>query len=192
MSAEKRDTTWSHAGLNDHEGQTSSRLTPSEVELLYRKYGALVLRRCRALMRHESAADDALQEVFVRMLRFGQAIREAEEPLRFIYRVTSRVCFDLLNHRSKHVTEQLDDIPSTSLTIHEKNSHYERDLAMRLLSTLSHELREIAVMAFVDEYSQDEIAQALGLARQTINRKIQIIKDKMSRYRARHLAELAN
>ena len=39
------------------------------VEQFYSKYGPMVLRRCRALLRNEEQALDAMQEVFVRVLQ---------------------------------------------------------------------------------------------------------------------------
>ena len=38
------------------------------VEILYEKYGSMVLRRCRRLLRDEDRAMDAMQDVFVRVL----------------------------------------------------------------------------------------------------------------------------
>jgi DNA-directed RNA polymerase specialized sigma24 family protein len=39
------------------------------VEALYRKYAPMVLRRCRSILRDEDAAQDAMQDVFVQLLR---------------------------------------------------------------------------------------------------------------------------
>ena len=40
-----------------------------DVEALYRRYGPMVLRRCRQLLKNEDLAADAMQETFVRVLR---------------------------------------------------------------------------------------------------------------------------
>ena len=39
-----------------------------DVENLYTRYGPMVLRRCRAMLRQEDEAADAMQDVFVRLL----------------------------------------------------------------------------------------------------------------------------
>ena len=40
-----------------------------DIETLYTTYGPMVLRRCRQLLRDEDLALDAMQDVFVRVLR---------------------------------------------------------------------------------------------------------------------------
>jgi DNA-directed RNA polymerase specialized sigma24 family protein len=47
-----------------------------DVEHLYRKYGPMVLRRCRQLLRDEHAAQDALHDVFVAALDKADKLRQ--------------------------------------------------------------------------------------------------------------------
>ena len=44
-----------------------------DVETLYRKYGAMVLRRCRSMLGDEQSAQDATQDVFVALLKREQS-----------------------------------------------------------------------------------------------------------------------
>jgi DNA-directed RNA polymerase specialized sigma24 family protein len=52
----------------------------------YRQYGFLVLRRCRRILRDEAAGEDALQEVFVRLMRYGRAFQKAESKVLWLSR----------------------------------------------------------------------------------------------------------
>ena len=81
----------------------SAALRTEEVSALYAKYGFFLLRRCRTILRDAALADDALQEAFVKVMRGGAAIREADEPLRWLYRVVDRACFDALRDRKSVV-----------------------------------------------------------------------------------------
>ncbi|MEI8095928.1 MAG: sigma factor [Spirochaetales bacterium] len=47
----------------------------TDVETLYRRYGPMVHRRCRALLGDERASD-ASQEVFVRLLRTQKRLED--------------------------------------------------------------------------------------------------------------------
>jgi RNA polymerase sigma-70 factor (ECF subfamily) len=76
-------------------------LRTDEVSDLYAKYGFFLLRRCRTILRDPGLADDALQEAFVKILRSGGAVRDADEPLRWLYRVVDRCCFDALRKRRR-------------------------------------------------------------------------------------------
>src|SRR5262245_5615137 len=48
--------------------EKAHRLEP-DVEALYRQHGPMVLRRCRALLRNEEAAVEAMHDVFVEVIR---------------------------------------------------------------------------------------------------------------------------
>src|SRR4051794_19787235 len=40
-----------------------------DVESFYERYGPMVLRRCRALLRNDAKAQDSMQDVFVALIR---------------------------------------------------------------------------------------------------------------------------
>jgi RNA polymerase sigma-70 factor (ECF subfamily) len=46
------------------------------VEDLYRRYGPMVMRRCRQLLRDEDQALDATQDVFVRLMERSDRLRD--------------------------------------------------------------------------------------------------------------------
>jgi len=48
-----------------------------DVDALYRKYGPMVIRRCRALLADEEQALDAAQETFVKLLRYQDRLTDA-------------------------------------------------------------------------------------------------------------------
>ena len=62
---------------------------------LYRKYGPAVYSRCRRILRDESLAEDATQEVFVRVLRHIDEAPDDEAALRWVYRIATNYCLDL-------------------------------------------------------------------------------------------------
>src|SRR5687768_1267942 len=70
-----------------------------EIEEAYRRYGHLVLRRCRRILKDDAAAEDALQEVFLRLWRYGEAYLIADSKVSWLYRVADRCCFDQLARR---------------------------------------------------------------------------------------------
>ena len=61
-----------------------------DVEQFYRKYGPMVLRRCRSLLRDEDAALDAMQDVFVQVLRKQEALHDTA-PSSLLYRIATNV-----------------------------------------------------------------------------------------------------
>ncbi len=65
------------------------------VEILYQKYGPMVLRRCRRLLRNEDRALDAMQDVFVRVLQHRGYLK-ATYPSSLLYRMATNVCLNCI------------------------------------------------------------------------------------------------
>jgi RNA polymerase sigma-70 factor, ECF subfamily len=148
-------------------------LRPDEVSALYAKYGFFLLRRCRTILRDEALADDSLQEAFVRVMRGGSSIREADEPLRWLYRVVDHCCLDTLRKRRRSVETPADDEGASP---HPAVAIELRDAVLGLLGTFDEKQMRIAVLLFVDGMSQGEIAEEVGVSRVTVNKKIQAIR----------------
>jgi len=66
-----------------------------DVEALYRRYGPMVLRRCRSILRDEERALDAMQDAFVQVLRRKESLR-ADYPSSLLYRIATNTCLNAL------------------------------------------------------------------------------------------------
>jgi RNA polymerase sigma factor (sigma-70 family) len=160
-------------------------LTPQEASFLYDRYGFFLLRRCRTILREPSAADDAFQQVFEKLLRSGGGVRHADQPLRWLYRVVDRCCFDILRKRRRRLESQVDVEKAAEMT-HAAIDIELRDAVIDMLSAMDEKERQIAVLLFVDGMSQGEIAEELGVSRVTVNKRVQAL-----RARARNHVERA-
>ena len=80
------------------------------VEILYEKYGSMVLRRCRRLLRDEDRAMDAMQDVFVRVLQRRDRLK-ATYPSSLLYRIATNVCLN-------RIRDQRLDLPGDEVLMH--------------------------------------------------------------------------
>ena len=89
-------------------------LSNEEVAEIYRRYGHLLLRRGRARLRDAAAAEDVLQECFVKVMKYGGAYRTADAKLRWLYQVVDNGCFDAIGRRRETPAEpeQLETRPA--------------------------------------------------------------------------------
>lgn len=151
-------------------------LTAEQVSATYDLYGHLILRRARFLLRSKELAMDVLQEVFVRLMKYGDAFLAANAPLRWLYRVTDRVCFDIFNKRTKTNSFEgpLTHEPSASDPGPERTA-MARDLVLKFIRRMDDSLKQIVVLYFVDGLTQADIALEVGCSRQTVNKKLSLV-----------------
>ena len=76
---------------------------------LYRRYGAMVMRRCRQLLANDEAAADAMQETFLRVLRRRNSLH-ARYPSSLLYRIATNVCLNVLRSNRRRPTVSADPL----------------------------------------------------------------------------------
>ena len=89
-----------------------------DIEGFYQRYAPMVLRRCRALLRHDAKAQDAMQDVFVALLRHQDRLQD-EAPSALLLRVATNVCLNRLRtERRFHELWTNADKPNHDLALH--------------------------------------------------------------------------
>jgi len=137
---------------------------------LYRKYGPAVLRRAQVLLRNQAAAEDMLQEVFLRVINNYQQFRGEASPMTWLYRITTNLCLNWLRdhvRRNEILAEHLQ-----SQKTDETQSSESTVILLQLLERLPAQLKEIAVYTYIDNMNQDEIAGVIGTSRRTIGNRL--------------------
>jgi RNA polymerase sigma-70 factor (ECF subfamily) len=149
-------------------------MTRADIEGLYRKYGAFVLRRARTLLGDDAMALDAMQDVFTALVSASEQFRGASSTLTYLYQLTTHRCLNLI--RNEQTQQRL-------LKHHHRGEAVvegpERQLAVaELLRRLPIELQEIAVYYYVDQMDQQEIATLTGLSRRTVGNRLEEFKQR--------------
>ncbi len=145
------------------------------LERWYALYGYAVHRRCVRLLCSESEADDALHEVFLRAWRYAHSL-EGEEPLPWLYRIADRHCVDVLRRRSRQLSAGDLEQPlpeETAAPVPFEQLH----LFGQVLAACKEQVRATAILYFLDEFTQDEVAASLDCSRKTV-------KERLARFKA--------
>jgi len=152
-----------------------------DVELLYRRYAPMVLRRCRQLLGSEEQAVDAMQDVFVRLLTHKDRLH-GRYPSSLLYRIATNVCLNVIRERKSHKTDADEDMLSHIACCAEQE---ERTLAALVLERLFRRerpsTREMAVLHFVDGMTYSEVARETRLS-------VSGVRKRLREFRARALA----
>jgi RNA polymerase sigma factor (sigma-70 family) len=145
------------------------------IEDLYRRHGAMVLRRARRILGDEEAARDAMQEVFVKVMRERESFRGDASPVTWLYKVTTNLCLNKIRDAGRQRQLLAENAP-----VREEASGgaapEDRAAVAKLIASLPDDLREIAVYYYVDEMNQDEIAEITGVSRRTIGNRLEAFR----------------
>lgn len=112
------------------------------------------------------AAQDAVQEVFVRFFRAAVGFRAEATLATYLYRAVANACMDELRRRRRFVF--VGDIPEAlHPTVSADVDGIDPEL-QRAVHALSPKLRMVVLMRYFDELSYDEIGAALGVSAGTV------------------------
>jgi len=160
--------------------QTPAAPLPDE-ELLqyYVQYRLGVFRFCKAFLKDEDLAHDALQEVFIRVALCGVPFRQVENKQGWLITVARNWCLDRRRH-GKAQFELKQRFGAELAPSREDPLHEIRDQLQQLLKHPQLDDRDrLLLQLLYENASMAEAALAMGLSPQAANR------------RRRRLAELA-
>jgi RNA polymerase sigma-70 factor (ECF subfamily) len=146
------------------------------VDALYQRYGAVVYRRARALLGDEDRAWDVTHEIFMQMMGGGAtAFRQESSPTTWLYRVTTNRCLNILRDSRRRARRLEVNFPALSLPAAQEGAPpLDARIAIRQLAQhMEPALCELAVYAYVDGLTQEEIGQMVGLSRKTVGQRLQ-------------------
>jgi RNA polymerase sigma-70 factor (ECF subfamily) len=145
----------------------------------YIKYGPMVMRRCRSILRDDDAAFDAMQEVFIRLLVHGKNLK-GDYPSSLLYRIATNLCFNELRRKRRAAEYSnasfLERIPDR-ISMTEKI--FESDSVSRIFNGEKRSTREFAYMHYIAGMTFREIAEETGFSASGIRRRLDVLKRKI-------------
>ena len=136
----------------------------------------MVLRRCRQLLGDEASAQDALQDVFTKVLE--KRLPPVEFPSSWLYTVATRTCLDRL--RSAPIRREIGD--DLLLEIAASEDLEGKIAARRILDRIFHRheasTKVIAVLHYLDGLTLVEVAEQVGLSVSGVRKRLEGLKSK--------------
>ncbi len=171
--------------------------SPDELlEELVRQHSRLVYRIAYAALRSHHDAEDATQETFLRVLRYGRKLAALQDPKSWLARIAWRVAVD---RRQQRTRKQEISLEGPAKPVEEaRSSEMPADQAIhgmqvsalldRLIAALPRKLREALVLSALEDMSPREVAAALqtneAAVRSRVFRARQILKEKLTEHPA--------
>ncbi|RKG71962.1 RNA polymerase sigma factor [Corallococcus terminator] len=146
-----------------------------DVEAYYRRYGPQVLRRCRFLLRSEEQAVDAMQDVFVQLLRYQSALKDAA-PSSLLHQIATRVCLNRLRGAKRRPEDRDDELVLRIAASGDMEARASaRGLLDRLFGRVPASSRDIAVLHLVDGMTLEETAREVGLSVSGVRKRLRAL-----------------
>ena len=141
-----------------------------DVEETYRRFGPMVMRRCRQLLKDEQLALDTMHDVFVQLLVHQRRLDDRAMSS-LLYRIATNLSLNKIRSKSRR-----PESPSSELLTRiaeatsEEDAAHARTLLDRVFGREPVSTRTIAVLHLHDGLTLKEVAEYLKLAEKTAYR----------------------
>ena len=148
-----------------------------------------VLRVALRLLNNPQDAQDAAQEVFLRLYKHLGNLDETRGYEAWLYRVTVNVCRDIARGRRRSVglAEVPDPVAPQPDAYHDAERAQQREIVRRGLTRLGEKERAALVLRDVEGLSTREVAEILGSSENTVRSQISTARLKLRDFTGRLL-----
>jgi RNA polymerase sigma-70 factor, ECF subfamily len=154
-----------------------------EVEALYRRYGPMVLRRCRSILKDEEMSADAMQETFVQVLRHRTTL-DTCHPSGLLYRIATNTSLNMLRSRRRRFAVSaepfLDTLAARECLEERLTDAWELD---GVLLGVEERTRRAAAIRFLEEKTLAETAREVGLSLSGVRKRLFALRKRASSVR---------
>jgi RNA polymerase sigma-70 factor (ECF subfamily) len=141
-----------------------------DVESLYRRYGDLVLGRCRTLLGSDADAQEACQEIFLRVHRYSASFRGDASPSTFLFRVTTNHCLNVLRTRRRRPEDAEEDLSFVADVMRDRAEA--RELLDRVLAGQDPKTMQCIVYHLLDGMTHEETGKLVGLSGAAVRKRL--------------------
>ena len=148
-----------------------------DVEDAYRRFGPMVVRRCRALLADDEQAVDAMHDVFVRLIREQERLDDRGMSS-LLYRIATNVSLNTLRtHRRKPEVADDDLLAALAHATDLEETAAQRSLVSRLFGRVPESTTTMAVMHWIDGMSLIDVAAETGMSVSGVRKRLRLLRD---------------
>ena len=149
-----------------------SKKTEIDVEAYYTQYAPMVLRRCRSLLGNEDAAVDAMQDTFVKLLRYQDRLFD-EAPSSLLYRMATNECLNKIRSSArKKETPESDTLQQIASCESPEKRYEAASLLNRLFAKHRKSTFTIAMMHLLEGMTLQEVADNVGMSVSGVRKRL--------------------
>jgi RNA polymerase sigma factor (sigma-70 family) len=154
----------------------------SYFSIIYRKYADKVFGKCIALLREEALAQDAMQEVFMKIFLNLSNFNEKSQFSTWIYSITYNYCIDLIRKGKKTKNMFTDDMERAAAVPDDVSDSMLMEMEVRKLKVVLEKIpvddHAILLMKYQDDMSIKDISENLDKTESAVKMKLKRAKEK--------------
>ncbi len=151
-------------------------------EEILRRYERQVLGTALRLLGRLEDAQDAAQEVFLRLHKHLGRLKNDRSLSPWLYRVTVNVCRDVGRKRQSAQLVELEDLPSPASAEQEFTASERRGMLKRALASLPEKERAAIVLRDIEGLDTSEVAKILGSSEATVRSQVSTARVKLKKF----------
>lgn len=142
---------------------------------LYEKYKIPIFRTALAITRDQGAAEDILQECFVRLLTHAQRVRTDAPVGPWLYRVAVNMSCDWVNHRKRWSVSLSQLVERWTVPLRVERTVEEREIQEKIreaIRTLPLPQQVVIILYYLEGLSLKEMADILEVSEGTVKSRL--------------------
>lgn len=144
---------------------------------IYDRYSGRIYNFALRFLKHPEAAEDATQEVFVKMMKHANQFNGDAKLSTWLFSITANWCRDYLrkaDNKAKETEDVLVQLPASSEHAPDRNLEQRENeqRVRRALATLTAEQREAILLSRYQGLSYAEIAQIAGCSEGAVKTRV--------------------
>lgn len=164
-------------------------------DLLYERYSSKVYAKCISMLKEDSLAHDATQEIFTKVYLSLSKFKQQSSFSTWVYSITYNYCIDFIrrNKKRKHLfndeTEKLPDQAEEDLVNDEELLEMKVGHLKKVLGDLPGKDSAILLMKYQDGMSIQEIGFAMELSESAVKMRIKRAKERAKTLKETYFSE---
>ncbi len=152
------------------------RAVSQSVETLVHEHARMVFKIAYSVLRHHADAEDVGQEVFLRVLRHEKELDRVRNQKAWVAKIAWRTALDRVKRRKQPQEEDeiaLENLRGDHLAMDDALAEQQEMALLRaMIATLPRDLREPLVLSTVQEMSNSDIAEVLGIPEASVRTRM--------------------
>lgn len=146
-------------------------------EIFVKKYYPAILKYCQVHIKDHGYAEDMTQETFTRFFRTFKQYKHYGKAVNYLYVIAANICKDYYRKKQEILLEDLPELSDENI-----NDMNEELIISEALESLPDELKEVAVLFFIQERKQKDIAIILEISISLVKYRIRRSRELLSAY----------